>query len=51
MKVRQAGTFSIEAVNIGSLEIRMAVATDVPVTLVISQDENDVGRPLSLFMP
>ena len=39
----KANTLHCQAVNVGSLEIRIAVAAQLPGALVVGEDENDVG--------
>ena len=48
MKVRESNRIRMQLIQGWSLQDRIAVAGQVPVTLIISQDEDDVWLALSL---
>ena len=43
VKVREADAFSMEAIHVGRLEDRIAVTGEVPVALIIGEDDQDIG--------
>jgi hypothetical protein len=43
MEIGEADAFGMKAVDVGRLEDRIAMTRKVAVTLVVGQDENDVG--------
>ena len=47
MKLRESSSFFRQLIKRGCLRIRMPVATEIAVTKIIGEHENDVRRPLS----
>lgn len=46
MKVGKAHAFVVEAVDMGRLENRVAVTREIAKTLVVGEDNNDMGAAL-----